>query len=382
MGATQNGTRFVGVSIPDVSDWADPVVTGKWSQFFRALAEEMSLVDVVRPQLSTTEQILHLARSIRLSRSKWRARAGFSLRHAAMRSAVVERELVKRSGSYDLIVQLQTLCSPRSRSVTAPYVIYTDNTMALTQRVYPAFAPLPSRMVRQWLAFEAQVCQQAEAVFTFSEFTRRSMIDDYSCRPERVVAVGAGANQLLGSLSGKDYKRPRVLFVGRAFKPKGGEILLDAWRRVSAEIPEAELIIVGPKRNPVPDSRHNVAWLGPLDRAELGAQYRSASVFVLPSMFEGWGHVFVEAMGHGLPCIGTDCCAMPEIIEDGVSGLLVPRGEPEPLADAVIQLLRDTGTAARMGQAGHTRVLETLTWGHVARRVVTSLARPNVARVV
>ncbi len=375
------GTRFIGVSIPDVTDWSEPVVTGKWSQFFGALAKEMSLVDIVRPQLSPREQYLHLARSMRLGRSKWRARAGFSIRHAAMRNAVLERELVKRSGSYDLIVQLQTLCSPRSRSVSAPYVIYTDNTMALTQRVYPAFAPLSSRMVRDWLAFEAQVCQQAEAVFTFSEFARRSVIEDYSCSPDRVFAVGAGANQVNSSCSEKDYSRPRVLFVGRPFKPKGGEILLEAWRRVSAQIPEAELIIVGPKRNPVPDSRRAVTWLGRLDRAELAVQYRAASVFVLPSMFDGWGHVFVEAMGHGLPCIGTDCCAMPEIIEHEVSGLLVPRGEPEPLADAVIKLLTDTATAARMGQAGHARVLETLTWTHVARRVVSSLASLNMARV-
>ncbi len=52
-------------------------------------------------------------------------------------------------------------------------------------------------------------------------------------------------------------------------------------------------------------------------------------MFVLPSKFDAWGHVFVEAMGNGLPCIGTNCCAMPEIIEEGVTGRLVPRADPE-----------------------------------------------------
>jgi glycosyltransferase involved in cell wall biosynthesis len=366
-------TRIIGVSIPDVTDWAEPLPAGKWSQFFSALAQQLELVDIVRPRLSTTERYLNMARFVRLKRAGWRSRAGFSLRHAGMLNAVLERDLVPRTGSYDLIVQLQTLCSPRSTSVSAPYVIYTDNTMALTQRIYPRFAPLPSGMLREWLAFESRVCQEAQTVFTFSEFARSSVIEDYSCSPDRVVAIGAGANQLLESVSRKDYTRPRALFVGRPFEPKGGKVLVEAWGLVRAQVPDAELILVGPKRNPVPNAEDGITWLGRLNRDDLAAQYRLASVFALPSMFDAWGHVFVEAMGHGLPCIGSDCCAMPEIIENGVSGLLVPRGEPEPLAHALIELLTDTDKAARMGRAGHQRVLETLTWTHVASRAVEHL---------
>lgn len=373
-----NRMRFVGVSLSDVSDWSDPLPAGKWSQFFGALATQMSLVDIVRPHLSQGQRYVHRARTFRPARHRWRMRGGFSLRRVAMLNAMLERELQSRSGSYDLIVQLQTLCSPRARSVTTPYVIYTDNTMALTQRIYPPFAPLPARMVRDWLAFEAQVCRQAHAVFTFSDFARQSVINDYCCSPERVVAVGAGANQLLTSVEKKDYSRPRVLFVGKPFKPKGGSVLLAAWRLVSAAIPEAELIIVGPKYNPIPGGRRGITWLGRLNRDELAEQYRAASIFVLPSLFDAWGHVFVEAMGYGLPCVGSDCCAMPELIDDGVSGLLVPRGEPEPLAEALIALLSDTARTARMGRAGHARVLETLTWPHVASRIVTHLSQSQL----
>jgi glycosyltransferase involved in cell wall biosynthesis len=238
-------------------------------------------------------------------------------------------------------------------------------------------------MMRDWLAFEARVCRDAQAVFTYSEFARHSVIDDYSCPPERVVAVGAGANQLVTSIKDKDYSRPRVLFVGKPFKPKGGRVLLAAWRLVTAQIPEAELIIVGPKYNPILGRRRGITWLGRLSRNELAVQYAAASVFVLPSFFDAWGHVFVEAMAYGLPCVGSDCCAMPEIIDDGVSGLVVPRGEPEPLAQAMIALLSDRDRAARMGQAGRHRVLESMTWAHVANRVVSHLkhARPDTDAV-
>jgi glycosyltransferase involved in cell wall biosynthesis len=96
-------------------------------------------------------------------------------------------------------------------------------------------------------------------------------------------------------------------------------------------------------------------------------------VFVLPSLFDAWGHVFLEAMGHGLPCIGTSCCAMPEIIDEGVTGLLVPRSEPEPLADALVELLTDTARAEAMGCAGHTKVIQGYKWTDVLDRVARHL---------
>jgi glycosyltransferase involved in cell wall biosynthesis len=103
-------------------------------------------------------------------------------------------------------------------------------------------------------------------------------------------------------------------------------------------------------------------------------------VFVLPSLFDAWGHVFVEAMGNGLPCIGTNCCAMPELIADGVSGRLVAREAVEPLADALCALLTDPELAERMGRAGYERVQRELRWEHVIDRVMKGLAQVPVSR--
>lgn len=372
--AVHPSLRVQGVSLADVSDYEQTVPAGKWSQFLGALSRRVSLVGVSRPELSTTAHYLSLARSWRpQSNGGWVARASFNLGRVAKLNAALERDLVSRRGSFDLIVQLQTLCSPRSLAVQEPYVVYTDNTMALTQRLYPPFAPLSRAAVEAWEDFERDVCQGAEKVFTFSEFARRSMLDDYGCSEGRVAAIGAGANQLLQSLQDKEYDRPRVLFVGSPFELKGGPNLLSAWRVVRDRVPDAELILVGPKRDPAPGFGLGVSWRGRVGRAELASLYSSATVFVLPSMFDAWGHVFVEAMGHGLPCIGSDCCAMPELIEDGVSGRLVARGVAEPLADALTELLTDPDKAARMGHAGHARVLEQMTWDHVVDRLLSRL---------
>ncbi|MGH2895156.1 MAG: glycosyltransferase family 4 protein [Solirubrobacteraceae bacterium] len=369
--------RVQGVALPDVSDWATPVPPGKWSQFFKALAERTTLVGVARPVPSRVDQALTLARAFHPDRAQWRGRYGFSLDRVARLDRRLRAELAPQRDGFDLIVQLQTLCSPRS--VGAPYVIYTDNTFALTRRIYPVYAALPERDSQRWQQFEAEVCHGAQTVFTFSEFARRSVIDDYGCPPDRVLSVGAGANQLAATLDGKDYAARRALFVGSPFAHKGGGVLLRAWRLVRERVPDAELQIVGPRRDPAPGFGHGVSWAGRIDRAALARLYRAASVFVLPSLFDAWGHVFVEAMGNGLPCIGTDCCAMPELIADGQSGRLVAREAVEPLADALCELLTDPELAARMGRAGYERVQRELRWEHVIDRVMGRLAEVTVS---
>lgn len=349
--------RVLGVSVPDVGDWRDALPRGKWSQFFGALARRFELVHVVRPEFSRRDHYLNLARAFHPRRSTWRARAGFNTSLFRKRTEAVQRGLWHYQGAYDLTMQLQTLCAPGFDRQGVPYAIYTDNTMALTKRFYPASVALSPDAAAEWMRLEAEVCQSASAVFTFSEFARGSVIDDYGCSPGRVVSVGAGANQLLGSLGDKDYSAPRALFVGVDFTRKGGYVLLEAWRTVQEHIPDAELIIAGPNRDPGMTGFAGVSWLGQVDRAALAALYRSASVFVMPSLFEPWGHVFLEAMGHGLPCIGTSCCAMPEIIDDGITGRLVPPRQDKPLAARLIELLAEPSKAATMGSAAHAKVL-------------------------
>ena len=292
----------------------------------------------------------------------------------------VQRGLENHRGDHDLILQFQTLCAPGSDRAGVPYAIYTDNTMALTQRHYPAWAPLSKRDADRWLRFEAEIFRGAAATFTYSEFARRSVIEDYGCPASSVLAAGAGANQALSSVEHKDYSAPRALFVGYEFERKGGEVLLDAWPMVLSRVPDAELSIAGPRRPPRRSLPPGVRWVGRGDRQALDELYSAASVFTMPSLFEPWGHVFVEAMAYGLPCIGTQGCAMPEIIEDKVTGRLVPANEPEPLADALVELLSDPAKAAAMGRAGFAAVQREFLWSHVCDRVLGHLgSQPAVA---
>jgi glycosyltransferase involved in cell wall biosynthesis len=357
-----------------------PDASGRRSQFVDALAARTELVDVIYPHVSRIVRATIMARTFNPRPARWMAQTGFSQRWAMKQTEAVQRGLSSHRGDHDLVLQFQTLCAPGFDRAGVPYAIYTDNTMALTQRHYPAWAPISKRDMDRWLRFEADVFRGAAAVFTYSEFARSSVIEDYGCPASSVVAAGAGANQALESVEHKDHSAPRALFVGYEFERKGGEVLLDAWPIVLSRVPDAELVIAGPRRRPRRTLPRGVRWVGPGNRQALGELYRSASVFAMPSLFEPWGHVFVEAMAHGLPCVGARACAMPEIIEDTVTGRLVAPGEPEPLADALVELLADPAKAAAMGQAGFAAVQRRFLWSHVCDRVLGHLAsQPSVA---
>jgi len=97
--------------------------------------------------------------------------------------------------------------------------------------------------------------------------------------------------------------------------------------------------------------------------------YEHASVFAMPSIQENFGHVFLEAMAYKTPCIGTTVDAMPEIIEEGKTGFLVPPNDYKQLADRLILLLEDENLMRKMGEQGRERFKRYFTWDLVINRM-------------
>ncbi len=131
-----------------------------------------------------------------------------------------------------------------------PYTVFTDNTYSLTKRHFPDWAPLPARQSRRWAELEAVTCRDAQYVFVPSDLVRDTMIDDYGCEPERVVRVGFGTAIYEPELPPRTWDSQVALFVGIQFARKGGPTLLEAWAKVTRELPDAELWVVGPKSGP------------------------------------------------------------------------------------------------------------------------------------
>jgi glycosyltransferase involved in cell wall biosynthesis len=158
--------------------------------------------------------------------------------------------------------------------------------------------------------------------------------------------------------------RPRFLCIGRLIPIKGHVVLLRALSLVREEAPEVTLALAGrgplepalkavAKELEVDDAVHFLGYVSPIQRA-----LDEAAAVVVPSLGEGFGMVALEAMERARPVIAADIGGLGELVVDGETGLLVPPGEAEPLAEALVELARDPHRRRAMGEAGRRRALE------------------------
>jgi glycosyltransferase involved in cell wall biosynthesis len=183
--------------------------------------------------------------------------------------------------------------------------------------------------------------------------------------------------------------RLRVVSVGRMVRKKGFDVLVEAVARLQERSVDVELVIAGEPGDEERAVRGLVAargldcsvrFLGPVTQAELLSEYRRASVFALACRVDGDGdrdgipNVMVEAMAAGLPVVSTAVSGIPELVEDGRTGLLVGPDDPEALADAVWRLAEDPPLADRLAEAGRATVAERFD-GDVLTRALADLFR-------
>ncbi len=110
----------------------------------------------------------------------------------------------------------------------------------------------------------------------------------------------------------------------------------------------------------------NIALIGHVVWREMAAWYARAALFVQPSFYETFGIACLEAMCFRLPVVAARVGGLPEVVEDGVTGILVPPNDPQALGEAILSLLRDPEKRRRMGERGREKVLAEFTAERVA----------------
>jgi glycosyltransferase involved in cell wall biosynthesis len=347
----------------------DPHRASRSARLVDALRSRVEVVGGVVPSVSRSFDLWNKATRVHRDRDTWRARAFFN---GARFRALSENAAIRLSElpSHDVVLHVYpVLCAPPGR---VPYVVLTDNTMAVTQRSFRRWANLSRRETAASVLRERDLFRGAAFVATFGSQARASAIDDYGCDPDRVVTVGVATN-----LPAETPDRPEgkeVLFVATSFWRKGGATLLEAWATVVAQVPDAQLTIVGPRHAPPTGMPGTVRWLGPKTSAELRSLYSDANVFVLPTLFEAsLPNVIREAMAHGLPVVASDIAA---IATDGPPEILLfPPDDADALAARLLMLLRDPAEARARGLRLREASLRDFTWERLAERVAALLER-------
>jgi glycosyltransferase involved in cell wall biosynthesis len=169
---------------------------------------------------------------------------------------------------------------------------------------------------------------------------------------------------------------PMILTVGRFAEKKGLAYLIEAMPRVLETHSGARLVMVGfgplerELRTKVKELgiKEAVHFAGRLSHDELPVYYASADVFVLPSVVdqsgdtEGLGVVMLEAMASGTPVVASEVGGIPDVVQDGETGLLVPPREPQAIAEAICRLVEDAPLRSRLVEAARESVRRTFSW--------------------
>ncbi len=192
----------------------------------------------------------------------------------------------------------------------------------------------------------------------------------YGLPPSSAATPEAGA--ALRAELGIHPEAPLAATVGRLTEQKGLLYLLEAMALVREQLPEARLLVVGDAQDGREEYKRELlraqarlkleeAVLFTGVRDDVPEVMQAIDLFVMASLWEGFGLVFLEAMAAGKPIVATMVSAIPEVVEEGVTGLLVPPRDPKALSGAMVSLLADRERGRAMGRAGLSRLQERFT---------------------
>lgn len=221
---------------------------------------------------------------------------------------------------------------------------------------YESCPPAAQRLIRRFFS-------SADRVAVLGEHWSRVARDLLGVRPERLLVVQNGVPEP-PSLAQPDHPEAHLVFAGELGERKGVDVLLRSLEALEADTHNWRATLAGggdidrfQRQAAEVGLSEKVSFAGWLSEAQMGALMASADIFVLPSREEAQPIAILEAIARGLPVVSTPVGAIPEQVEDGVSGLLAPPGEVAPLAAALRRLVRNPEQRKSMGAAGRALFL-------------------------
>ena len=355
---------------------SDPGTRTKHELLFKSLAETANIIDIHNAELQNLQRGWAAIQSFHPNFSEWKIRYYLNADAFRLRSKQESEYIHRFTNKADVVLQIGTLYS--SWQPVLPVVLYLDYTAQLSiQKNQAGHAFRVPPHAERWLAMERRAYEQAAHICVRSHLVLSSLVEDYGISRDKISVVGGGANfsPLPHRISRTEQPSQNLLFIGKDFFRKGGDLLIQAFEQLQHDFPMARLTLITdlPQNVNLPAGvvHQPPTW----DREIIASAYANASIFVLPSRLETWGDVLLEAMSFALPCVGVQSDAMEDIVVDHLTGILVPPSDPDALAAALRNLLENPQVSQEYGLNGRERIEKTLNWPHVARELTEVLSR-------
>ncbi len=314
-------------------------------------------------------------------------------RWSSSREKMIERKLhtsLRESAPVDAVVEIGDLAA-----FDIPFYPYKDLSFAVLENNYdpktgaPGFKGIDLDTIKRLRERQHKIWESATGIFVMSEWLADALLESSNVPRNKVTVVYAGLNSIETATGGQTElteerstaakdSSVNLLFVGRDFLRKGGDIVVRALGQLRREYSsDIQLTVAGPDRWPlsggIPDG---ITFLGNCSNKEVAKLYRTHDLFVMPSRFEAFGIAFREAMANGMPIVGRDAFAMSEIIEPGRNGALVRSDDPVELACAIVTVLEDPQVLRCAADAAQG-VRERFSWDAVAERMLAAMKHPG-----
>lgn len=262
-----------------------------------------------------------------------------------------------------------------------PYACYLDACFATYMNVYQDSGAFSRRQIAELSSKEARFLSGAVAVFFSSEWALRDCVSRYGIPDAHMHVAGLGGG-FPGSGDGTPAVRPHFLFIGHDFKGKGGDTVMEAFMRLKGLHPQIRMVVAGQRPPEAYLETDGVEYVGVIDKskpqglARMRELFQTATCFVLPTSKDMTPLVLIEAASLGCPVISTRSYGIPEIVDDGITGLLVDPGAG--MADRVFacmeRMLTEPGLRSGMGAAASLHARQHLTWEQAGGRIFDTLA--------
>lgn len=249
-----------------------------------------------------------------------------------------------------------------------PTILSTDGTPSNKRHMREAYGLKAQSGLRERAkrGLYARVYGAASGLVGWSNWVKRSFVEDYGYREADVAVIPPGVDVSAFAAGDRNHELPRILFVGGDFERKGGALLLDVFRQRLRG--RAELILVT-RGNVAEEQGVRVHRNVQANSSELRELYATSDLFVLPTLADCFSLVAIEALASGMPVVSTRVGGIPDIVVEGQTGHLVEAGDSAALGDAVEALLADPQRRQAMGERGRADAVSRFDARDNARRL-------------